>query len=74
MPPSHVFAYRRVAPEQTVLVLLHMSGTARPLELAALGAEDLPRARVLLSTEAREPGAGVDALRLAPFEALLLEL
>jgi alpha-glucosidase len=71
---AHVFAYRRVAPQQTVLVLLHMSETARPLEPATLGADDLRRARVLLSTEAREPGAHVEQIELAPFEALVLEL
>ena len=68
-----VFAYRRRAPGQTVLVALNMSGVERPLPASPeVAAGPL---RVLLSTNrARTASVRGAGLRLAPWEALVLEL
>jgi alpha-glucosidase len=70
----HVFAYRRRASNQVMLVALNMSGEGRELQLDKSipgGAKSL---RVVLSNKAASERQPIrDTIRLAPFEAVILE-
>jgi len=72
---EHIFAYRRRTPDQTVIVALNMSDADKVLRVdedATNGATDL---RFMLSTTRTEwqPMTASD-IRLAPYEALILEV
>ncbi|HEY0100419.1 MAG TPA: alpha-amylase family glycosyl hydrolase [Pyrinomonadaceae bacterium] len=71
----HVYAYLRRAPGQTVLVALNMSADNRTFQLGDAAPAKASALRVRLSNAARtgERISGRE-LRLAPFEAVVLEL
>src|SRR5438270_10548275 len=69
-----VFAYRRRAPTQTMIVALNMSGEARTLPLSEVSPADASSLVVRLSSRPGERGQlTAEGLRLAPFEAVILE-
>lgn len=72
----HVYAYLRRVEGQTMLVALNMSNESRtlPLDDAAVG--KAAKLRLRLSNAARSQAEKLDGseLRLAPFEAVVLEL
>jgi alpha-glucosidase len=70
----HVFAYRRRAPAQTMIVALNMSGEARSLPLGRSTTGAASTLRVALTNRPSAPSQ-LDGkeLRLAPFEAVILE-
>lgn len=72
----HVFAYRRHAPQQTMIVALNMSGERRALQLAqGAPGQAAPRFRVVLSNLGiKNPVADGSTLNLAPYEAMVLEV
>jgi alpha-glucosidase len=71
----NVFAYRRRAPRQTLIVALNMSGERQTFTFGeGEGAAPAGRYRLVLSTlGAREQGLGGGPLSLAPFEGVVLE-
>jgi alpha-glucosidase len=70
----HVFAYRRRTSAQTMLVALNMSGENRSLQLDANALGAAAGWRVAFSNRAASEGQEVkESLRLAPFEAVIVE-
>jgi alpha-glucosidase len=69
-----VFAYQRRAPMQTLIVALNMSGEARTLSLSELSPVSASNLVVRLSSQPEAGGRVTDeGLRLAPFEAVIVE-
>jgi alpha-glucosidase len=71
----HVYAYLRRTPRQRMLVALNMSAEERTLRLDPATTGSASAVRLRLSSRARS-AAGIQGqeLRLAPFEAVILEL
>jgi alpha-glucosidase len=70
-----VFAYRRRAPNQTMLVALNMSNESRRLQLDRSILDEAATLRVVLSNKPASAGRAVmKAIELAPFEAVILEV
>ncbi len=71
----HVFAYRRQSVDQTMIVVLNMSGESRTLQVdpADLGGPGRALRLVLDSRGAVPAGTGSLELRLQPYEAAVFE-
>ncbi|HEY0321790.1 MAG TPA: alpha-glucosidase [Pyrinomonadaceae bacterium] len=71
----HIFAYRRRTTNQTMLIALNMSNETRSLQLDKSALDGATSLRVVLSNKnASERQTVKDALQLAPFEAVILEV
>ncbi|HYG80089.1 MAG TPA: alpha-amylase family glycosyl hydrolase, partial [Pyrinomonadaceae bacterium] len=71
----HVYAYRRSAPRQTMIVALNMSAESRKLRLDESAVGKHNGLRVRLSNQAGSENRTVRGeLSLAPYEALILEV
>jgi alpha-glucosidase len=70
----HIFAYRRRTPSQTMIVALNMSAESRSLPIDANALGGAKGLRVVFSNQSAPQSLEVrEALRLAPFEATILE-
>jgi len=70
----HIFVYRRRGPSQTMLIALNMSNESRSLQLDKSILNQSTPSRVVFSNRPASEGQEVkESLRLAPFEALIVE-
>ncbi len=70
-----VFAYRRHTPDQSVIVALNMSGESKTLSVDKAATNNATRLRIAFSTtRAERQPVSADDIRLAPYEALVLEM
>jgi glycosidase len=70
----HIFAYRRRGPTQTMLIALNMSKESSSLQLDKSILKESKPWRVVFSNRPASEGQEVkETLRLAPFEAVIVE-